>query len=148
MGVFDDEIKMIASIEESIPIVIRRTLEKFDFVVLDFITNKQLDQKGEDALGKKLTPKYSKGYARLRIKKGLQADHVDTHFTGKFHASIEIETRENEFAIKSNVEYDQYIIGKYGIEIMKIQEQYLTEFVQNYLLPALKKMIDDTFTKS
>ena len=148
MGIFDDEIQMIQSIENEIPIVIRRTIEKFGFVILDYITNKQLDQKGEDALGQKLKPKYSLGYARIRIKKGLQVDHVDTHFTGKFHASLQIETRENEFVISSTVDYDQYIIGKYGIEIIKVQQQYLEDFVEKYLRPALIKLIDDKFTKS
>jgi len=148
MGIFDDEIKLITSIEEEIPIVIRRTIEKFDFVLLDYITNKQLDQKGEDALGEKLKPGYSLGYKRIRIKAGLQVDHVDTHFSGKFHASLEIETRENEFVITSNVNYDQYVIGKYGIEIIKIQQQYLEDFVEKYIMPALKNMINDKFTKS
>ena len=148
MGMFDDEIQLITEIENEIPNVIRHTLEKFGFVILDYITNKQLDQKGEDALGQKLKPNYSLGYARIRVKKGLQIDHVDTHFSGKFHASLQIETRENEFVISSTVDYDKYIIGKYGIEIIKIQQQYLEDFVEKYLRPALIKMIDDKFTKS
>ena len=147
MGIFDAEIQLITDVENEIPNVIRLTLEKFGFVILDYITNKQLDQKGEDALGQKLKPKYSLGYARIRVKKGLQIDHVDTHFSGKFHASLQIETRENEFVISSTVDYDKYIISRYGINILKVQQDYLNEFVEKYITPELKKMIDGKFAR-
>lgn len=148
MGVFDDEIAIIQDIENNISDVIKQTVQKFGFVIVDYNTNKQLDRKGEDSKGKKLFPKYTKAYARIRVKKGLQVDHVDTHFTGKFHASITVEAREDEFVIRSNVEYDKYLVKKYGEDILGVQEQYLQEFVNNYLHPALKTMINDKLAKS
>lgn len=147
MGVFDDEIKIIQDIEDGIHEVIKNTVQKYGYVIVEYNTEKQLDEKGEDAKGKKLG-KYTKAYARIRIKKGRQANHVDTHFTGKFHASITVEAREDEFIIRSNVEYDKYLVKRYGKDILGVQEQYLEEFVERYLLPALKTYIDDKLTKS
>lgn len=147
MGVFDDEIKIIKDIEDGIHEVIKSTVQKYGYIIVEYNTEKQLDEKGEDAKGKKLG-KYTKAYARIRIKKGRQANHVDTHFTGKFHASITVEAREDEFIIRSNVEYDKYLVKRYGKDILGVQEQYLEEFVERYLLPALKTYIDDKLTKS
>ena len=147
MGVFDDEIAIIQNIEDSIREAIKNTVQKNGYVIISYNTDKQLDEKGEDSKGVKLG-KYSKPYARIRIRKGLQADHVDTHFTGNFHASITVEAREDEFVIKSNVEYDKYLVKRYGKDILGVQQQYLEEFVEDYLYPALKTMIDDKLTKS
>lgn len=148
MDIFADEIKLIDKLENEIPFIIKRTIEKFGFVIIDYIANKQMDQKGEDGEGKKIRPKYTLGYARLRIKKGLQADHVDLHFSGKFHANLEIEVRDNEFVIKSNVAYDKYIEGKYGENLLLVQEQYLKDFVEKYIYPELKKQFNDTLTRT
>ena len=147
MGIFDAEIQLITDVENEIPNVIRLTLEKFGFVILDYITNKQLDQKGEDALGNKLKPAYSEGYKRIRVKQGLQTAHVDTHFTGKFHASLYIQTREKEFQVYAMVDYQKNIISRYGINILKVQQDYLNEFVEKYITPELKKMIDGKFAR-
>ena len=148
MGIFDDEIKIIDSIEENISIVIKKVIQDNDIEILDYIRKKQLDEKGEDGKGKKLKPDYSKAYVRIRVKKGRQVSHVDTHFTGKFHATLTINTFSDRFEIVTNVDYDKHIIKRYGIDIIQIQQEYLEEIVFNKIIPEIKKMIDDKFAKS
>jgi len=147
MGIFDKEIAIIQDIQDGILGVVKEVVQKNGHVLVEYNTEKQLDGKGEDSKGKSLG-KYTKAYARIRIKAGRQAQFVDTHMTGKFHASITVEAREDEFIIKSNVEYDKYLVKRYGKDILGIQEQYLQEFVDDYLMPALKDFIYGKLTES
>lgn len=140
------EKKVFSDFEKDIPLIIRETLERYDFVITDFVTNKQLDQKREDGKGVSLG-KYSVNYARFRIKKGLQAEAVDTHFTGKFHASIFLETDSESFNLSYNVDYGEHLVKRYGVDILRVQEIYLKEFVENYILPQLKNELNDRLSK-
>lgn len=147
MGIFDKEILIVREISNEIQNVIISTIKKYDFVLVDFVTRKQHQQLGQDGKGKQIGD-YSLGYSRIRIKKQLQVEYVDLKFTGKFHAELQIYVGANEFKIVSNVEYAQDIIDRYGIEVLNIQKRYLAEFVDNYLKPELKKMINDKLTRS
>lgn len=147
MGIFDKEILIIKSIENEINNTIISTVKKYDFVLIDFITEKQHLQLGQDGKGKEIGY-YSSVYSRIRIKKRLQVEYVDLKFTGDFHAGIEIFAGANEFKVISNIEYADDIIKRYGVEVLEIQKRFLAEFVDNYLKPELKKMINDKLTRS
>lgn len=142
MGVFDKEILIFKDIEKEIIPTVISTIKKFDFVLLDYNTNKQMNQKGEDSKGSHIGD-YSGGYKRIRIRRGLQVDHVDLHFTGKFQAELKIVTESGEFKIISSVTYADDIVKKYGKNVLGIQQQNLEDFVKNYITPQIKKMIND-----
>lgn len=146
MGILQEEIIKIQRLPSIVEEVIRDTVKLHNHVLIDYNINKQLDQKGEDAEGKKLG-KYSLGYSRIRIKQGLQDDHVDTHFTGDFHASFQIFAEAKGFRIESNVEYDKHLVKRYGEAIIGIQDKYLKEFAEIYILPSLIQRIYDELTK-
>jgi len=148
MGLFSNEIAIFDEIENNIYNVIKDTIKRFDFVLIDFNTNKQLNRKGVDSKSKPLLPKYADSYVRIRVKKGLQTDHVDLNFTGAFQKSITITVENDQFIIESDVHYDKYLVKKYGKNILGIEQQYLNEFAENYLYPQLKKSIDDQLAKS
>lgn len=141
MGVFDKEISTFKDIENEIVPTIISTIRKFDFVLLDYNTNKQMNIKGEDSKGSQIG-EYSGGYKRIRVKRGLQVDHVDLNFTGKFQAELHIVTENNQFKIESNVTYAEDIVKRYGKQVLGIQQRNLEEFVNNYILPNLKRMIN------
>lgn len=147
MGIFDREIQVIRDSKNVIIPTLIDVIRKFDFVILDYNTNQQLDKKGEDSKGNKLGT-YSNSYARIRVKKGLQVKHVDTHFTGKFHATLQVITQNDQLKIVSNVDYADEIIEKYGEEVLGVQREYLEEFMENFILPELKRRIDDKFTRA
>ncbi|HET8839744.1 MAG TPA: hypothetical protein VFM82_12210 [Flavobacteriaceae bacterium] len=147
-NVFADEIKIIAGIPAIIDETIKRTVQENDFVIKEYNITKQLDEQGEDAKGKKIKPGYSNPYKRTRIKRGLQVEYVDTHFTGKFHAQLEIVAENGQFKIVSKLDYAEHVIKRYGKRILGIQQQYLADFVNDFLLPELKKAINGQLTKS
>lgn len=142
----EKEIQVFRDFEKEIPKIIKSTLERFDFVIIDYVVNKQLDRKREDGKGNSLG-KYSVNYAKYRIKKGLQAEAVDTHFSGDFHASIYIETSENSFNLAYGVDYGDDLIKRYGVDLLTIQDEYLKDFVENYLITSLKSALNDKLSK-
>ena len=45
---------------------------------------------------------YAPSYAKLRRRKGLQTDHIDAKFTGKYHKSIEAKKKSvNSYELKA-----------------------------------------------
>lgn len=145
--IFGKEIEMFRNVRKSIPSMIRDIVEKFDFVILDYNRNKQMNQRGEKSDGEQIG-EYSLGYARIRISKGLQTNHVDLNFTGRFQASLIVRTSEDYFQIDHRVDYADDIIKKYGNKVLGLQQKYLEDFVSNYLLPQLKIRINDELSRS
>lgn len=154
MGVFDDEIKAIDRLPEVIDETIKDAVTKYGFVIKNYNTVKQLDEKGEDSEGNKLvnkktkTPGYTNPYKRLRLKRGLQVSYVDTHFSGEFHASFQIIAEDGQFRIVSDIDYGEYVVKNYGEKILGIQRQYLQDFVNTYLIDELKQAVNGYFAKS
>ncbi|MDB0602164.1 hypothetical protein PL373_13600 [Tenacibaculum maritimum] len=153
MGVFDNEIKIIDRLPKVIDETVKNAVTKYGFVIKNYNIVNQLDEKGENSLGKKLDYKlpkkgYSNPYKRVRIKAGLQVQYVDTHFTGKFHASIQIVAEDGQFKITSDIDYGEHVIRRYGKEMLGIQKQYLQDFVDKYLIEELKNAVNGHFTKS
>lgn len=149
MGVFDREIKIIDRLPQVIDNTIKSAVTKYGFVIKNYNIVNQLDEKGEDSKGKKLSNKgYSNPYKRIRIKAGLQVSYVDTHFTGKFHANLQIIAEDGQFKITSDIDYGEHVIKRYGKEMLGIQKQYLQDFVDKYLIEELKKAVNGHFAKS
>lgn len=148
MSIFDKEIAIIAGIPAIIDETIKRTVEENKFVIKEYNISDQLDDQGEDAKGEKLRPSYSNPYKRIRLKRGLQVEYVDTHFTGKFHAQIEIVAEDGQFRVTSELDYAEHVIKRYGKAILGIQQEYLNEFANDYLLVEIKKAVDGHFAKS
>jgi len=146
MGILQDEILKIKNLPKIVEETIRETVQRFDHVLIDFVANKQMDRKGEDGEHKKLG-NYSLGYARIRIKRNLQVEHIDLHFSGKFHASIEVFAGNDGFTMKSDVEYDKKLEEKYGPNLVLVQDEYLKEFTDVYLAPAIIKNIYNELTR-
>ena len=142
-NMFHKVISLFNEIEKELIPTVVNSIKHYDFVLLDYNTNKQMNIKGETKKGEQIGNYTSQGYKRMRIKRGLQVEHVDLHFTGKFQATLEIVTNEKYFSIKANVDYADDIVKKYGADVLGIQQKYLEEFVKNYIIPDIKKMIHE-----
>jgi hypothetical protein len=142
MSIFKDEIQLFRDIQDEIHDVIISCIKKFDFVLLDYQTNKQMNIKGETSTGAQIGV-YRERYKRYRISKGLQVDHVDLRLTGKFQSTLEIVTESDQFKIVAHVDYADKLAKQFGPEILGLQEKYLSEFVNNYLVPEIRKMIQN-----
>lgn len=142
MLVFSRQIKFISDFEKDIFKVIQTTIQRFDFVMTDFITNKQLFREGIDGDGKKLAG-YKRTTIRLKLRKGQPADRTTTVDEGDFHASIKIEAFSDRFEVSSNVTHDKYIIKRYGKNVLKITRENMREFMTVYFLPNLKQYVNN-----
>lgn len=142
MSIFQKEINLLRSIEEEIHNTIIDCINKYDFVLLDFQTNKQMNIKGETSKNDQIGV-YRERYKRYRISKGLQVNHVDLRLTGKFQSTLEVLTENDQFRIVAHVDYADKLVKQFGPDILGLQEQYLKEFVNNYLIPEIRKMVNN-----
>lgn len=146
MGWLDPHKKLMREIHAGIHDVVVESIKRNDFKILDFNRDKQLAEKGEDAKGDQLGT-YSNGWKRIRISRGLQVQYVDTRFTGKFHATLKLVVENDQFKIVSQVDYADDIIKKYGADVLGLQQKYLEEIVNTMIIPDIKQMINDKFSR-
>jgi hypothetical protein len=63
---------------------------------------------GQNSVGIELSP-YSKAYARLRQRNGLQTEVKDLRFSGEFYENLIVEPFEDVINVSSDVEYERWI---------------------------------------
>jgi hypothetical protein len=137
MGIFDEQIAFVDQFEIGLRSVLQDTIRQFDFVVKDYVVNKQLFQKGIDGDGERL-PGYKRTTIRIKQRKGQPVDRTTLHDTEKFVESITIDAFDDRFEIESSVSYDKYIVKRYGRNVLKVSDENFGEFLNIYFLPNLK----------
>lgn len=145
-NVFSRQLKFIDNLERDIFKVMEQTINQFNFVLVDFITNKQLFREGIDGDGKKLAG-YARTTIRLKLRKGQPVDRTTTVDEGDFHASIRIKAFSDRYEITSDVEHDKFIIKRYGSNVLKITDENFREFMINYFLPNLRRYVKSKITR-
>ena len=125
---------------------LEQTINAFDFVLKDYVINKQLFREGIDGDGERLEG-YKRTTIRLKIRKGDPADRTTLRDEGDFHASIQIDAFSDRFEVSSGVGYDKYILKRYGRNVLKITNENFREFMENYFIPNLKQIINGRFAK-
>ena len=140
---FAKQIEFIENFEKTIFEVLQKTINDNDFVIKDYIINKQLFREGIDGNNKKL-----EGYRRTTIKlkkaKGDPIDRTTLRDSGEFYSQIQVDAFSDRFEISSNVSHDVFIIKKYGIDVLKVTHENLSEFMQKYFIKNLKDHVDKT----
>jgi hypothetical protein len=147
MNDFEEELALIDSWKEIILESVKMAFKKYDFVVLDYLTNKQWFREGEKSDGKKMKPKYKAITIKLKKKKGDPYDRVTLKDTGTLYKSIDLIVGERALLMQVNVDYYAALEKKYGSKIAGIQEKFLQEFCDNYILPLIEKNINDTIAR-
>ena len=101
MGYFDKEIRFIDELPQLINDGIREAFKDYGFVGIDYITNKQLFQKGEDAQGEKIQSKflpkgiaYSSFTVKLKQKKRRPDRPRNMERRGEFIQKRKIRNRQ------------------------------------------------------
>lgn len=143
---FDAQLQFIDQFENNLFKEFEKAVNEFDFVMKDYIVNKQLFRRGIDGNEKRLT-----GYVRttIRIKraKGDPTDRTTLRDSGDFYAHIEVTGTPQYFVISSDVPYDENIIRRYGKDVLKISNENMYDFMTNYFLPNLKQYANNILTK-
>lgn len=131
---------------ETLPVVVKQEIE--DIVLSDSadLNRKQLS-KGKRADDEKIQfpsgrTTYSKGYKKLKQRKGLQNKHIDLKLTGEFHESIE--TRKRGTNKYENISGDTLYTGKlrpvFGNELLGLNTEAAEKLTQN-IIKGVNKLI-------
>lgn len=144
---FDEELAFLEGLKDTINEAIKEAFRRYDFVIVDIITNKQWFRKGQKSDGKIIKPAYKRLTIKIKQKKGDPYDRVTLRDTGKLYRSIELIIGERAVIAKIGVDYYAKLEKKYGSKIMGVQDNFLEEFCENYILPQIKKNINDTIAK-
>lgn len=146
MELFKKQIQFIENLERDFYNSLRDSIERNNLVIVDYIVNKQLYDKGVDGDNKKL-----RGYKRTTIKYKIRKNQVSDRTTlkdeGLFHASINIDAYDDRFEVSSDVNYAKYLIKRYGKNILKPSTDKMNIFFKKYFIPELKKKTNDKFTR-
>lgn len=146
MGIFYKQISFLTELESRMFTELEQVINQFDFVIKDYIVNKQLFREGEDGKGKVL-PGYTRTTIRYKIAKGDPADRTTLRDDGDFYSHIEVNAFPEHFEINSNVSHDVYLVKKYGQDILRVSDEHLREFLKHYYLPKLKEYATNQLTK-
>lgn len=143
---FSKQIKFIDGLESNMFSQLESTIRSFDFVLKDYVINKQLFREGVDGNNVKL-PGYRRTTIRLKIAKGDPVDRTTLRDDGEFYSHIQVDAFSDRFEISSNVSYDVHIIKRYGINVLKISDENLKQFIQTYFIPNFKNYVKNNFTR-
>ena len=145
----------ILEIKNSIPSWIKEVIEKNKDVILDMQLQGQFD-KGKDSEGNNLFPPYASSTKKRKRRKGQPTNRVTLKDTGMFYKSVEVEVRNDEFEIKSDIDYSEYLIERYNTEydvffygaIFGLTPSHLEDFTKNFIVPYIKIKINDKIAES
>lgn len=146
MDLFRKQKEFIDQLETDFFSILRETISGFDFVVKDYIINKQLFREGIDSTGEKM-PGYKRVTIRYKIAKGDPADRRTLRDSGEFYESIMIEAFDDRFEVSSNVPHAKWIIYNNSDKVLGLTKENINEFLTNYYLPKLKSYVANRFSK-
>jgi hypothetical protein len=142
MGMFESQKRFVGELEANLMKELEHTIQSFDFVLKDYVINKQLFRQGIDGDGVKL-PGYKRTTIRYKIAKGDPTDRTTLRDDGDFYRHIEVTATTQYFVVSSDVPYDDKIIKRYGKGVLKITNENMREFMDAYFLPNLKEYVSD-----
>ena len=144
--IFGRQISFIEQIEKHLFVELQTTVNDFDHVLKDYITESQLFERGIDGEGEKL-PGYARTTIRLKIRKGQPYDRTTLRDTERFHASITVTGTPYYIAITTDVKHAKWLVRRYGLDILSITNENFYQFFTKYFIPNLKKYVVNEFTR-
>lgn len=130
--------------------------KEFTDLIIELNTQKQLFDKGEDALGRKLSDiggEYSPAtiYGTVnfegKIQKGLPYDRVTLFDTGQFYESFFVYFSGKDLVIGANTIKDSTdLLTEWGENILGLSEESLSK-LREAAIPILKKYIKSILLK-
>jgi hypothetical protein len=104
---FGAQKKFIDDLQFQLMKELEMTIRAFDFVLKDYIINKQLFTQGIDGDGIKL-PGYKRTTIRIKIAKGDPVDRTTLRDKGEFYAHIRIDAFSDRFEVGSDVSRNSF----------------------------------------
>ena len=135
----DDLLDGVKNFRSQITNTVIRTLKDNEHIIVEFVTEEQLYEKGEDGDGEFLADSQPYRPMTISIKriKGQPTNRVTLKDTGDFHESFYIEFQSEWFEIKAKDWKSDELQDRYGDAIMALNDENITDMVQNYIAPAI-----------
>ena len=97
--------------------LVRQVVKEESEVILNYNTDKQLEDKGVGYDNKKLKPKYKRITVSIKQRKGQPSDRVTLKDTGAFHKSFTLNAFSDFFTITATNNKTDKLVEKYGEKI-------------------------------
>lgn len=146
---FADRIKNIDKAIKGLEKEVLRSLKRHDNLVVDYITDVQLFENGEDGQGRRLRSgitgkeNYSITTVEQKKAKGQRFDHFTLKDEGDFYASYKLTA--NGLVIADTQKDDQDLVETFGFDILvlsdKGQDVMIDEFLRDDLRGYFRKQI-------
>lgn len=115
--------------------IAKKIVRDNDNILIDMNAQYQLYAKGVNRLGVRIDEyqPYRPLTIQVKIEKRQPYDRVTLKDTGEFYDSFYVETAEDRFYIKASDEKTNWLIKKYGSEILGLTNDSLAEFINDYV---------------
>lgn len=148
---FDDSIlndlkSTVEVLQKTINSSIQESISQNKQVILELQTQEQMYQ-GIDSKGIDIKPAYADSTIKIKRRKRQPTDRVTLFDTGAFYNSLEIIAGQNDAIIRTIISYSVFLVDKYA-DILGLDEENWTVFLDNYTIPTIKKNFDDIIAKS
>lgn len=136
----------VKDIEKVLYPTLKDVFTKYDNVIKQTNTQEQLFTLGQDAKAQSLGS-YAESTKRIKIRKRQPIDRVTLKDTGDFYDSITVTATDKEVIIETTIEYAQFLVKRYGKEILGVQDMFLKDFYDRYIVPELESEITKIIEK-
>ncbi len=145
-SILEDLKKTVVVLQKAINGSIQESINRNKEIIMQLQTQEQMYQ-GIDSKGIDIKPAYADSTIKIKRKKLQPTDRVTLFDTGAFYNSLEIIAGENDAVIRTVISYSVFLVDKYA-DILGLDEENWTKFLENYTIPTIKKNFDDIIAKS
>jgi hypothetical protein len=145
-SILNDLRNTVEELQKAVNDSIQESINQNNKVILELQTQEQMYQ-GIDSKGIDIKPAYADSTIKIKRKKFQPADRVTLFDTGAFYNSLEIIAGKNDAVIRTILSYSVYLVDKYA-DILGLDEENWTVFLEKYTIPTIKKNFDDIITRS
>ncbi len=145
-SILDDLKKTVAELQKAVNSSIQESIEQNKQVIKELQTQEQLYQ-GKNSKGIDIKPAYAESTIKIKRKKGQPTDRVTLFAKGDFYNSLEIIAGKNDAIIRTVISYSVFLVNKYA-DILGLDEESWTEFINKYTIPTIKNNFNDIIAKS
>ena len=124
--------------------LVREVVREESSTVINYNTDKQLEDRGVGSDNKKLTPKYKRITISIKKRKGQPSNRVTLKDTGAFHKSFFIDAKSRFFTIRATNEKSEGLEEKYGDKIFGLtspNKRRLAKDLKSKLILKIRKRL-------
>lgn len=141
MDVIENMIKRVSEFEQKLSsgLLVHDIIIENEAYICDMNAEEQLYERGVNRVGVNISDyaPYSPVTIQIKQIKGQPYDRVTLRDEGDFHSSFYIEADNMQFEIKASDEKTEFLIRKYGRQILGLTDENIQELIHEYILPEL-----------